>query len=130
MTIYLDTNYLIRFFTKDIPEQAQKAKETLSKTKKIYIATIVLAETVFILENHYQARKLDICESLFAFIKQPNISSPQFTPLALTIYKGENISFYDCLLIAETLENKAKLESFDIKLMKIFKKYEKYQEVK
>jgi len=127
MIIFTDTNYLVRFFTNDIPEQAQKAKELLSKTKKIYLTTIVLAETVFILENHYQAKKSDVCNNLLALIKQPNINSAAFTPLALTMYKSENVSFYDCLLIAETIENKAKLESFDIKLMKIFKKY---QEVK
>ena len=121
--ITLDTNYLLRFFTRDIPEQASQAKRLIESSKEIYILTIVLAETVYFLINHYLVDKQDVVEKLLSFVKQPNISTANFIPLSFEIYKDENISFYDCLLIAEALKQNMEVKSFDRKFMKIFLKY-------
>lgn len=123
--IFLDTNYLIRFLTKDIKTQSEKAKKLIEKSKELYIPIIVLAETIYILEKHYKADKNEVVEIISAFIKQPNIFVASFITPALEIYASENISFYDCILVSEALEKKSTLKSFDEKLIKIFSKYKK-----
>ena len=122
MATYLDTSYLVRFLTEDIKVQAQIAKKIIEKDK-IYIANIVLAETVYILETHYKANKNELCDILISLVKQSNISTSSFVHLALNIYKSENISFYDSLLVAEVLNSKSQLRSFDKKLLKTYSKY-------
>ena len=122
MATYLDTSYLVRFLTEDIKVLAQIAKKIIEKDK-IYIANIVLAETVYILETHYKANKNELCDILISLVKQSNISTSSFVHLALNIYKSENISFYDSLLVAEVLNSESQLRSFDKKLLKTYSKY-------
>ncbi|OGM14176.1 hypothetical protein A3D84_03705 [Candidatus Woesebacteria bacterium RIFCSPHIGHO2_02_FULL_42_20] len=122
MATYLDTNYLVRFLTKDIKVQAETAKKII-ENDKIYIANIVLAEVVYILETHYKANKKELCNVLISLIKQPNVSTSSFVPLSLNIYKNERVSFYDSLLLAEVLNSKSQLKSFDKKLLKTHSKY-------
>lgn len=121
---FLDTNYLIRFLTRDIATQAETARQIITSKKSIYIPTIVLAETVYILENHYQISKIQVCNQLISLLKQKHISSDIFTPLALQIYKKETISFYDCLLCAQAIDNYAQLKTFDQKLHKVYLHYQ------
>ena len=127
MATYLDTNYLVRFLTKDIKVQAETAKKIcqhiIYSSGKIYIANIVLAEVVYILETHYKANKKELCNVLISLIKQPNVSTSSFVPLSLNIYKNERVSFYDSLLLAEVLNSKSQLKSFDKKLLKTHSKY-------
>ena len=117
--VFLDTNYLVRFFTKDVEKQAREAQKVI-ENEKIYIAEIVLAETVYILETHYEAKKEDVCDKLFSFLNQPNVYTFSFAGLALEIYKNENISFYDSLLVSQAKDKKGKLKTFDEKLAKVF----------
>ena len=120
---FVDTNYLIRFFTNDNPPQALIAKKLIKQSKEIYIPTIVVAETVFFLENHYKTKKNIVCDKLLSLIKQPNIKTQNFISFALQIYGNENFSFYDSLLLSEAIEKNAQLETFDKKLSKLYLKY-------
>lgn len=122
---HLDTNYLVRFLTKDTPSLAKVATKTIKENKKLYIPTIVLAETNFILKEHYRNKKKDICTVLTSLLKQPNVYSAKHNLLAINIYQVENLSFYDCLIIAETIDKKGELVTFDRKMLKVFKKYSK-----
>ncbi|MBU1071223.1 PIN domain-containing protein [Patescibacteria group bacterium] len=121
-TFCLDTNYLVRFLTRDIESQAQIAKKIILN-HKTFIPAIVFAETVYILNNHYQVKKNKIFSTFLSLFKQPNITHPPFIPQAMNIYNQENISFYDSLILAESLEKKLPLKTFDQKLQKTFSKY-------
>jgi predicted nucleic-acid-binding protein len=120
---YLDTNYIIRYLTSDVPELAKTAKKILESGKELYIPSIVLAETVYILENDYNISKQEICPPLLTILKQDNISSQSFCLQALEMYINENIEFYDCLFISDAILNKSSIHTFDKKMMKVFKNY-------
>lgn len=120
---YLDTNYLIRYLTNDLPNLAKVALKTIEKSKNLFIPSIVLAETVWILENKYNFSKNEVIEPVLIIIKQDNINTPKFCFQAINIYQKENIDFYDCLVIADAIENKATLHTFDKKMMRIWRKY-------
>ena len=120
--IFIDTNYLIRFFTNDIKDQAKLAKEVIEK-QKVYITGIVLAESVYILESHYKASKFDLTTKLISLLRQENVAGASYLILSLEIYQKESISYYDCLLASEVLKGKGELMTFDKKLQKVIKKY-------
>lgn len=120
--IYIDTNYLVRFFIKDIKNLAKKARRII-KSEKVYISEIVLAETDYILENHYEVSKINVCDKLISLLHLRNVTSPDFSLFSLEIYKSENISFYDCLIMAEAISHDGELKTFDQKLKKVWKKY-------
>ncbi len=121
--ISLDTNYLLRFLTNDIKSQALIAKRLITGSKEIYISQVALAETVYFLRNHYEKSKDEVCEELSLLVKQPNIKTEEFVSSAFILYRSENISFYDSLILSETLEKGFSLRTFDEKLGKIYSKY-------
>ncbi|KKQ42592.1 MAG: PIN domain protein [Microgenomates group bacterium GW2011_GWC1_37_8] len=123
--ISLDTNYLLRFFTNDVKSQAQIAKRLIKGSSEIYLSVIAIAETVYFLRNHFEKSKDEVCEELSLLIKQPSIKTQDFVSQALLLYRSENISFYDSLLLSEALEEKLTLRTFDKKLTKVFDKYQK-----
>lgn len=118
----LDTNYLIRFLTQDIEEQARQAKQVIVG-EQIYLPAIVLAETVYILENHYQVKKQEVCQALKGFLMQENVRSVEHGQLALEIYEQEKISFYDSLIVAESATKKWEVASFDQELVEVWRNY-------
>lgn len=118
----LDTNYLIRFLTQDIEEQAHQAKQVIV-SEKIYLPAIVLAETVYILENHYQVKKQEVCQALKGLLMQENVRSVEHGQLALEIYGQEKISFYDSLIVAESVTKKWEVASFDQELVEVWRNY-------
>ncbi|OGM32749.1 hypothetical protein A3D01_01075 [Candidatus Woesebacteria bacterium RIFCSPHIGHO2_02_FULL_39_13] len=121
--IFLDTNYLIRFFTRDIEAQAKKAKKIIEKSEKIYVPLIVIAEAVYILETHYKTKKETLCSILTNFVNQSNIICAPFVIGSFDIYRHENISFYDSLLASEAIYERGSIATFDKRLNKIFLKY-------
>lgn len=122
--IFLDTNYIIRFLTRDVEAQFLEAKKVIAnKASEKYISPIVLAETVYILENHYKLEKNKVIDVLSDLLAVKNIKSNEFLKKVLVIYRNESVSFYDSIIIAETIEARSELKTFDSKLNKIFKKY-------
>lgn len=121
--ISLDTNYLVRFFTNDVKPQALTAKKLIEQEKEIYIPAIVIAETVYVLRTNYQIKKASLCGQLLSLLKQPNIKTPDYIVPALQTYEVETISFYDCLILAESLGKNCTLKTLDKKLHKVWLKY-------
>ena len=121
--ISLDTNYLLRFLTNDIKSQALVAKKLIGGSKEIYLSVVALGETVYFLRNHYEKSKNEVCDELSLLVKQSNIKTEEFVSSAFLLYRSENISFYDSLLLSEALEKGLSLKTFDEKLKRVYLKY-------
>jgi predicted nucleic-acid-binding protein len=59
----IDTNLLVRFLTRDEPDQHKRA-EALIETKQVFIATTVLLETAWVLKTTFRYRSQDIAAAL------------------------------------------------------------------
>ena len=123
--ISIDTNYLLRFLTHDVESQFNEVKKIISDDRvDIYISSIVLAETVHVLENHhYKVDKSDAIDAIINLLLNKNIKTEIFMNDALEIYRNESISFYDSLIAAESIHKNLDLKTFDKKLDKVYKKY-------
>ncbi len=76
----LDTNLLIRFFTGDDPEQAERVRQLLAWVErnqgKVVLSPIVVFETVCTLEHSYQLDRSRIREMLKDLISLRGVQLP------------------------------------------------------
>ena len=115
----LDTNIILRFLLKDVPDQWPKAAAVISGSS-CYVTDAVIAETVFVLEKVYQAPRDNIAASLNPFLSFPNLeSNVSLLSDMFDLYeKHEALSIIDCYLAVEAEAGGNQLVTFDQKLLK------------
>lgn len=120
MTI-LDTNTLIRFLTRDVPEQALFVKKLLSSNTQLHIPDVVFPEVEYVLERHYGIPRDTITQYYYAMIGKNNINVSPHIPLAVTIFEETTFDMADCIVAAVAISNDSDLKTFDLKLEKYVK---------
>ena len=55
MTAFVDTNILVRHLVGDPPAIAKRATAFLASQPELYLADLIVAETVYVLESFYKA---------------------------------------------------------------------------
>ncbi len=114
--VVLDTSALIRFFTLDDENKAQKVKALLESTREVVLIESVVLELVFTLLKVYKLQKSDVVEIVQFLASRPNMV---FTPElqdGMELYLNSNLSITDCLVIAHA--EGSSIASFDTELLK------------
>jgi len=117
--LLLDANILIRFFTGDPPEMAEKVQHLVEKADRgevtLIIFPVIVAETFYTLKSYYEIPQKEIAESLLAFIQSRGIEAAELPRLvnALTRCAQKNAHFADAYLAAVSVESKVPVSSFD-----------------
>lgn len=98
----LDTNLVIRFLLKDIPNQAEAVRKILaSDEEELVLTDVALAEIVWVLTSYYQLPKTDVVDKLLDLLTLDTIhANKQVLYKALFLYKSLNIDFIDAYLAA------------------------------
>jgi len=113
--VLLDTNILIRFFTRDNEEQYLKSVEIFrdieSGKVEAMLMDLIVAEAVYVLRRVYKHSRDDVASVLKKLLLYNHIYTENklITFEALDIYAHKNIDFADAMLCA-----KKKLEGFDV----------------
>lgn len=99
----LDTNILVRFFTKDDLEQSRRAADLmLSLTPEApgYVSLVSLIELVWVLRSQYRLSKADLIERLERLLDSPEVMVESHTAvtLALRRFSQFKADFADCLI--------------------------------
>jgi len=55
MTAFIDTNIIVRHLTADPPAMAKHATTFLASQTELYLADLIVAETVYVLESFYKS---------------------------------------------------------------------------
>ena len=124
MKLLLDTNFLLRYYLKDNPDQFEKCKNLILKIEegrfKVYTSSIVFLEISYVLKSVYKLPFLDIIDVLDSILTIRGITIIDKTniKIALNFYKKYKIKFTDCL-ISSQLPTGAVLVSYDQELSKI-----------
>ena len=99
---FLDTNLLLRYFTRDDEEKAQKVLELLKRIErndeKVITSSLVIFETIFTLESFYKVLREEIRELLTPILdlRGLRLSDKDIYRQALNIYvEKKNFSFPD-----------------------------------
>ncbi|HEY7891829.1 MAG TPA: PIN domain-containing protein [Solirubrobacteraceae bacterium] len=104
MTVFLDTNILVRHLTGDPPEMASRATAALAREDEEYLLTdLVLAECVYVLESFYEVERSHVAELMRSAISLPSIKTlDSSTPLrALEVYETNRLDFVEAYLVAQ-----------------------------
>jgi len=115
----VDTNILLRFFTGDPPEMAERARAIVADADsgklQLEIPALIVAETLYTLESFYEMRKADVCEKLLVFLRSRGIAprEPEIVLDALERYRALPVHFADAYLAATAAAIKQPVYSFD-----------------
>jgi predicted nucleic-acid-binding protein len=99
----LDTNILVRFFTKDDLEQSRRAVEfmrTLMPASPGYVSLVSLIEFVWVLRSKYRLNKAELILRLEQLLDSPELIVENHTAvtLALRRFTQYKADFADCLI--------------------------------
>ena len=117
---FLDTNLLIRYFTRDDEEKAQKVLKLLKRVERgeerVITSPLVLFEIVFTLQSFYKGPREKIKELLSPILELRGLklSDKEIYHSALDIYAKKNLSFTDAFNAAFAFKKEIKeIYSYD-----------------
>jgi predicted nucleic acid-binding protein len=122
VSVFVDTNILVRHLTGDPPEMAARATAYLERETEPLLTDLVVAETVYVLESFYEAPReqvADAMRSLIAFDSAICVD-PAVLLRSVEVYETERIDFVEAYLVA-CAESTAvtKIASFDRSLDRV-----------
>lgn len=116
---WVDANVLLRFLTGDTPALAKRAAGLLEAAEKdgipLRVHSVVVAETVWVLQSFYGYSKGEISGALIPFLEQPalRVEGSRTVIRTLEVMASSNVDFADALL-AETARSQGEgVASFD-----------------
>jgi predicted nucleic-acid-binding protein len=122
-----DTNVILRYLLKDVPEQYAQVDKFFDdvrtgKTKAVILES-VLAECVYILLKFYRVPKQMAVESLIGLLHYKGVANKDKVELlgALQTFAQQTMDIVDCLLLAKAHSSKGRLLSFDKDLNRLAK---------
>lgn len=117
--MWLDANVLLRFLTGSPPELAGRSARLLEEAQRGKISlrmhSVVVAETVWVLESFYEYSKQEISGVLIPLLEQPalRVEGAKTVVRALETMVESNVDFADALL-AQTARSRGEgVVSFD-----------------
>src|SRR3989344_7345689 len=114
MQIVLDTNVLVRFFTNDVAEKAEKVEKLLEKSS-LYIPDVVFPELEYVLTNGYNTQREEIVTIYRYLLAKKNIHVSSRIKRAVSLFETTKLDMADCIIASYSL--KGELASFDKKLL-------------
>lgn len=125
MNATIDTNILLRFLLKDVPKQAEAARQKFQEAKQtktqLFVPQIVIFEVVFALTRVYKFDKNEVVEAIKSLLAAEflNIQDKEIFGSTLSLFVKRNISLADCFIVAFSNLHKAPLFTFDKGLAKL-----------
>ena len=118
----IDTNVLVRLFVNDNKAQAKKALQFVKDSSEVFISSIVLVETVWVLESCYEIKKKALVTILKSLLEVRHfvLEHTEATWAALGEFKDVSADFSDCLIGAIAKEHGCiSVATFDKKAAKL-----------
>ena len=122
MSAFIDTNVLVRHLTGDPADMAEAATEYLRTEVELLLTDVVAAETVYVLESFYEARRDQVAQALRSLIAFGSVVcvDPSFLLRAVEVYETERIDFAEAYLVAcAESTGIARVASFDRSLDRV-----------
>ncbi len=102
MSAFVDTNVIVRHLTGDPPAMAVRATAFLSSEPELYLADLVVAETVYVLESFYKAPRDQVATAMRSLIALRSMITIDQTLLlrAIEVYEIDRLDFAEAYLVA------------------------------
>ena len=102
MTAFVDTNVLVRHLTGDPPAMAKRATAFLAGEPELYLADLIVAETVYVLESFYKAPRDEVATAMRSLIAMRSMITVDAALLlgAIEVYEVDRLDFAEAYLVA------------------------------
>ena len=102
MSAFVDTNVLVRHLTGDPRAMAERATALLASEPELYLADLVVAETVYVLESFYKAPRDQVATAMRSLIAMRSIITvdPALLSRAIEVYEVDRLDFAEAYLVA------------------------------
>ena len=102
MTAFVDTNILVRHLTGDPPAMAKRATAFLARRPELYLADLIVAETVYVLESFYRAPRNQVATAMRSLIAMRSMITvdPALLLRAIEVYEVDRLDFAEAYLVA------------------------------
>lgn len=98
----MDTNILVRHLTADPPEMAPRATAFLADATELYLADLIVAETVYVLESFYNAPRDQIATVMRSLLSMRSVTTvdPALLLRAIEVFEFDRLDFAEAYLVA------------------------------
>ena len=98
----MDTNILVRHLTGDPADMAQRATVYLASVSPLFLADLIVAETVYVLESFYEVPRGQVADAMRSLIAFDSIVcvDPALLLRTIEVYEINRIDFADAYLVA------------------------------
>ena len=102
MSAFVDTNVLVRHLTGDPPEMAAWATVYLAAESELFLADLVVAETIYVLESFYEAPREKVAEAIRSLLALESVVTTAKGLLlrAVEVYEIYRLDFAEAYLVA------------------------------
>ena len=102
MTAFVDTNVLVRHLTGDPPAMAKRATAFLASQPELYLADLIVAETVYVLESFYKAPRDQVASAMRSLVSMRSMITvdPALLLRAIEVYEVDRLDFAEAYLVA------------------------------
>jgi len=102
VSAFLDTNILVRHLTGDPPAMAVRATAFLRDEPELFLADLIVAETIYVLESFYETPRVQVAEIVQSLLALPSIVVVDRDVLlrAIEIYERDRLDFAEAYLVA------------------------------
>jgi predicted nucleic-acid-binding protein len=102
VSAFVDTNVLVRHLTADPPDMAERATAFLAAATELYLADVIVAETIYVLESFYEAQRGRIATVIRSLLLMPSVVTVDAALLlrAIEIYEFDRLDFAEAYLVA------------------------------
>jgi predicted nucleic-acid-binding protein len=102
MIAFVDTNVLVRHLTGDPAAMAERATAFLAAEPELYLADLVVAETVYVLESFYKAPRDQVAAAMRSLVAMRSMITvdPALLLRAIEVYEVDRLDFAEAYLVA------------------------------
>lgn len=102
MNAFVDTNILVRHLTGEPLGLAKAATEFLAAARELFLADLIVAETVYVLESFYDVPRQQVAESMRSLLAVDSVTVADEPVLlrALEVYEIDRLDFTEAYLVA------------------------------
>jgi predicted nucleic-acid-binding protein len=102
VSAFVDTNVLVRHLTADPPDMAARATAFLADAAQLYLADLIVAETIYVLESYYQAPRDQVATAMRSLVSMRSMITvdPALLLRAIEVYEVDRIDFAEAYLVA------------------------------
>ena len=102
MSAFVDTNIIVRHLTGEPPEMATRATAYLATEPELFLADLIVAETIYVLESFYKTPRDQIAPAVRSLVALRSVITVDSALLlrALEVYEIDRIDFAEAYLVA------------------------------